>query len=206
MSALLCSSTSAPFKDSWRSLWRNIWGRHSSRHRRPTAPGVPEQRTPGPPADDLTPGEPTPGQHRLVVAVLTPGRAPERVVAEAVALAAAGSSPLRFLILRRAAGFSTDPALVAAVERSSDTAQRELLARAETLVSGPVSVDVLRIAGEDFDAPSRRLTARAVRAARRQGADVIVMPATLLNPTTATLTITIIAVDDKPAGVTVEQS
>jgi len=127
-------------------------------------------------------------------------------VAEAVALAAAGSSPLRFLILRRAAGFSTDPALVAAVERSSDTAQRELLARAETLVSGPVSVDVLRIAGEDFDAPSRRLTARAVRAARRQGADVIVMPATLLNPTTATLTITIIAVDDKPAGVTVEQS
>ena len=130
------------------------------------------------------------------MAVLTPGRAPERVVAEAVALAAGGPSPLRFVVLRRAVGFSTDAALVAAVERSADTAQRELLTRAATMISGQVSVDVLRIAGEDFDAPSRRLTARAVRAARRLGADVIVMPATLLNPTTATLAITIIAVDD----------
>jgi len=136
-------------------------------------------------------------------------------VAEAVALAARGPSPLRFVVLRRAAGFSTDAALVAVVERSADTAQRELLARAAAMISRPVCVDVLRIAAGDFDAPSRRLTARAVRAARRRGADVIVMPAALLSPTTATPTITIITVDDvddvdnvtgKPAPVTVEQS
>ena len=146
------------------------------------------------------------------MAVLVPGRAPERVVAEAVALAARGPSPLRFLVLRRAVGFSTDAALVAAVERSADSAQRELLARAATMISSQVSVDVLRIAGEDFEAPSRQLTARAVRAARRRGADVIVMPATLLNPTTDTPNITIVTVDDvddatdKPAPARLEHS
>jgi len=139
------------------------------------------------------------------VAVLTPGRPPERVVAEAAALAAAGSSSLHFLILRRAAGFSTDAALVAAVERSEDTNQRELLARAQTMVSGPVSVDVLRIAGGHFDAPSHRLTTRARRAARQQGADVIVMPAALFSRAAAPSPVTIIAIEDEPAEATADK-
>jgi len=97
---------------------------------------------------------------------------------------------------------------VAAVEQSTDTTLRELLARAATMISGQVEVDVLRIAGEDFEAPSHRLTAHAVRAARRRGAEVIVMPAALLSRAAVSPTVTIIAIDDEggPAEATADQA
>ena len=202
--ALLCSSTSMllteplfrPLRSSLRA-WRRA--RPWSRPRPPGVAALQTGRLDGP--DDRRP----------VMAVLAPGRPPERVVAEAAALAARRSSPLQFIVLRRTVGFSTDAALVAAAERASGTAQMELLTRAAHAIPflggpgeghagpecrGTIHADVVRVAGTDFDAPCTWVTRRVLAVARRRGAGVVVIPAVLLGAEAAPRHLVVLPVED----------
>ena len=201
--ALLCSSTSMllteplirPLRSSLRA-WRRA--RPWPRPRPPGVTALETGRLDGP--DDRRP----------VMAVLAPGRPPERVVAEAVALAARRSSQLQFIVLRRTVGFSTDAALVAAAERASATAQMELLTRAANAIPflgpgeehagpecrGTIHADVVRVAGTDFDAPCTWVTRRVLAVARRRGAGVVVIPAVLLGAEAAPRHLVVLPVED----------
>lgn len=206
VSALLCSSNALLPPDPWRGPWRQLRSRLWPDPQRRTprwaggARGVLGAGVPGQRASGSTAARPSRRDRRPVVAVLAPGRAPERVVAEATALATQRSSPMRLLVLRRSVAFSTDAALVAVLERSADVAQRELLTRAATWIPAAVEVDVLRVPGADFDAPSTWLTRRTLGAARRLGAGVVVVPAALVSPGAAPPTITVVPVDDEDDG------
>ena len=205
MSALLCSSTTSllthPLRRPFQSLrwWRS------------TRPG-PWSQLPIP----GTSPSPTAGlvdlknDRRPVIAVLAPGRPPERVVAEAAALAAQRGSPLRFLVLRRMARISTDAALVAVTEHAAGTAQRELLSRAASAVlltdvddrhdvaerQVTIEADVVRVSGTDFSAPSAWVTRRVLATARRRGAGVVVLPAVLLGADAVPHRLVLVPVED----------
>ena len=116
-------------------------------------------------------------------------------MAEALSYAAIAAEPLQLIILRRTAGFSTDAALVAAVERAADRdcdalrAQLPGLLPAWALSEGRIDVvRTTRAADRTPARPSRTLTTRVLRLAHQAGSTVVVAPNGVLQPLDPSLT------------------
>lgn len=147
---------------------------------------------------------------RGVAAVLVSGFPPEQVMAEALAQAATAAGPLQLIILRRTAGFSTDAALVAAVERAAHQEYNALLAQLPGLLPAWAlsdgQFDVVRapgVANLTPARPSRALTTRVLRLAQKGGSSVVVTDNGVLQPLSPSLTgirIVTVPVDGPPGG------
>lgn len=121
-------------------------------------------------------------------------------MAEALTHAATTAGPVQLIILRRTAGFSTDAALIAAVERAAveRAAHREYSAlRAQlpgllpawALSEGRIDVVRTTCAADRTPArPSRKLTTRVLRLAHHGGSTVVVAPDGVLQPLDPSLT------------------
>ncbi|WP_380168876.1 hypothetical protein [Jannaschia sp. R86511] len=131
--------------------------------------------------------------------MLVPGLRPEPVLVEALTQAEIASAPLELIILRRTAGFTTDPTLLnateRAVERAADEDYHALRARlpgllpAYALTGGqPHILRTTRGSPDPSDRPSRTLTARILRIAHGCGVSVVVAPHGVLQPLDPSLT------------------
>ncbi|MGJ7450466.1 hypothetical protein [Aquipuribacter sp. MA13-6] len=159
--------------------------------------GDPRRRPAGRPPPTAT-RTATPSEARAargVAAVLVPGLPPEPVLVEALTQVEIASGPLELIILRRTAGFTTDAAHLAAVERAADEDYHALRARLPRLLpayasdSGvPHVLRTTRGCPGPTDKPSRTLTTRVLRVARGCGASVVVAPHGLMQPLDPALT------------------